>query len=368
MTSRCPIRRKFRFITTVMLALPFWLFCYIQQAHSWAIQTTGTMQPKSFVRMDTEGPPVPFAAAWKRPVAFGAGNRHRQKQKRSASSSSSPSPSAAASLKHGMPWKSSIDTRKPSDCLFMPFWEWQVDHFERHLSNFTIDKDHYVASDKKDVRMVTFSASSDEYRLIRMTYLDAGNQTQIFTSVAYPRGNLPILGCDFLSFQGGKRTLAIVDFQPLHEHERQHDATYEHLLRPIRQAYKSLQEPMSDRFFDPSQFFSSQTLLGRFGMGDQPRLQSELLPAWQAYVQTHIGMAKQHHGIVANMNSATKDAAASAAAAVVESHHAAYDTYCLDRDPAHPMFTSLFGPDFADDFLYNTMFPLAKRPVGGNDE
>lgn len=349
----CPIRRKFRFITTVMMALPFWLFGYIQQATSWTIQSSVTR--KSFVRMDTELPPAPFATAWKTkfptkafmpPTTATIVNRNNRNHEPSSSSSNN-----VRMTKHGMPWKQSIDERKPnSDCTFMPFWEHQLEYFGKHLSNFTIDDDHFVMSEQNNVRMVTLSCSSEEYRLIRMTYLDGGNQTQIFTSVAYPRANLPILGCDFLSFQGGKRVLSIVDYHPIHDLEVEHDTTYEHLLEPIRNSYETLQEPMSCRFFDPSQFFSSQTLLGKFDQTTQKQIWSDVMPAWQQYMQTHIGLTKQPKAF---MNVDKFDPTR---------YHAAYDTYCLSHDPAHPMFNKLFGPDFADDFLYNTMFPLAERP------
>ena len=57
---------------------------------------------------------------------------------------------------------------------------------------------------------------SDEYRKIRMTYYDAGDNTQVFNSVWYPdpKYNLPILGIDILAFNR-KKYLAIVDFQPI---------------------------------------------------------------------------------------------------------------------------------------------------------
>ena len=89
--------------------------------------------------------------------------------------------------------------------------------------------------------MVNLEFSSDEYRKIRMTYYDAGDNTQVFNAVWYPdpKYNLPVLGIDLLAFNR-KKYLAIVDFQPLHEEEGDHAATFEHLLQPIKEQYDSL--------------------------------------------------------------------------------------------------------------------------------
>ena len=53
---------------------------------------------------------------------------------------------------------------------------------------------------------------SDEYRKIRMTYYDTGDNTQVFNSVWYldPKYNLLVLGIDILTFNCNKY-LAIVD-------------------------------------------------------------------------------------------------------------------------------------------------------------
>lgn len=279
--------------------------------------------------MDTEGPMVPFVI----PSSF-------QKKRNNAAWTK-------AQNKYGMPWKSSIAT--DGQCVYMPFWEWQCSYFQENLTNFKVLSTplEHIANDKQ--RMVTLCGTSDEYRYIRLTYLDGGPQMQVFTSVCYPRGNHPILGIDLLQF-GGKRHLAIADFQPIHQHESEHDVDYEYLLEPIRQAAPSLQEPMTDRFFDPSKHFSKQTLLGRFSSLDE--IWEELWPSYQAYVKTHVQMTQQ--------TSPSKPSALTSEQ--VQERHAAYDTYVAERDPAHPMFASMFGPEFAEDFLYQVLFPLAEKP------
>lgn len=265
-----------------------------------------------------------------------------------------------------MPWQSSI-ANDGTDCVYMPFWEWQLSFFEQHLTNFRVlpttnSSLEYIVSPVNQThthnhatgthRMVTLVGSSDEYRYIRMTYMDGGAQSQIFTSVCYPRGNLPILGLDLLQFADGKRQLAVVDFQPIHkEGESHHDACYEHLLEPIRQAVPSLQEPMTDRFYDPNLYFSKQTLLGRFQSTET--IWQDLWPAFQAYVQTHVELTQQTKKLSSSQTTLS--------AAEILKRHAAYDTYVAARDPAHPMFASLFGSHFANDFMYQVLFPLAER-------
>ena len=51
-----------------------------------------------------------------------------------------------------------------------------------------------------------------------MTYYDAGQDTQVFNSLWYPRaelGDLPLLGIDLIQFKD--KYLVVVDFQPLNE-------------------------------------------------------------------------------------------------------------------------------------------------------
>jgi len=253
---------------------------------------------------------------------------------------------------HGMPWKKSVANN--ADCVYMPFWEWQLSYMEEHLTNFKVDSlpnpsMEYVTTADGTHRMVTLVGSSEEYRFIRMTYMDGGKSSQVFTSVCYPRGNHPILGIDLLQF-GGKRHLTIVDFLSLGVH----DAEYEHLLEPTRQAFPSLREKMSSRFYDPDRYFSKQTLLGRFQSTDT--IKQELWPAYQAYFKTHVDLMKQ----------STKSSSTLSEAKILK-RHSEYDTYVASRDPAHPMFKSLFGSVFANEYLYQVLFPLADPEAAEED-
>jgi hypothetical protein len=145
---------------------------------------------------------------------------------------------------HGMPWKTSIDPTYTEDGLFyMPFWEWQMSFMKENLTNLRAisvtsedGKDmSYAENADKKIRIHTIKFQSDEYKCIRMTVYDAGNATQVFTSLWYPDPayNLPVLGIDLLQFNKMKH-LCIIDFQPIQTTEMKHDQPYEHLLKPIR--------------------------------------------------------------------------------------------------------------------------------------
>ena len=236
--------------------------------------------------------------------------------------------------KYNMPWTSSTATTHTQQPYYMPFFEWQLQYMKNHLSNLqlvpTTDRRQtkdmtYVENTLKKQRMITLCFTSDEYRLIRMTLLDGGNKTQVFTSLWYPQLSVtdvfPLLGIDLLQFTNHKqqRYLTVVDFQPIpslekessiaDDHDLYLDKThyYEQLLKPIRDQYPSLQHQMSNRFYDESDgFFSSQMLMGKETIDIKKQEEEEkefsnsssfvwkdLFPAFQQYVQTHVKLVKQ---------------------------------------------------------------------------
>jgi 15,16-dihydrobiliverdin:ferredoxin oxidoreductase len=151
--------------------------------------------------------------------------------------------------------------------------------------------------------------------------------------------------------------LCVVDFQPIADHA----ASYEHLLKPIRDQYPSLQGKMSNRFYDENRFFSNQMLYSRFEELQQQQqlcLQQEhpayrdLFPAYQQYVQTHLELIRSTKPNPLDIPRVTQG-------------QAAYDSYSADRDPAHAMVTKIFGQAFADAFVYDVLFSYsdaAMRP------
>ena len=358
---------------------------------------------------------------------------------------------------YGMPWISSIDpaantanTGNKDDATpsstsssssitplltFMPFWKWQIDFMKQHLTNLRVlplpqkeleyaescsssNNNNRNKNNQRNQRIYTLLCTSDEYRYIRLTVLDAGLRTQVFTSVWYPDPALvllggsdnnnnnnndddslllqspPILGCDLLQFHQ-KRHVCICDFQPLQavsttttttvEEKKENNNKWEDLLKPIRSQYPSLQQPMSGRFYNPADsFFSSQMLLGRCNVKDEDNhnnktsndddkssgnnskqasagtttttlgdahnmIFEDFMPAWQQYVQQHVQLIKSLPRRPSHIPTTLQQ-------------HAAYDTYAAVRDPAHGLLAAQFGKDFADQYVYDVLFPLCERP------
>ena len=264
-----------------------------------------------------------------------------------------------AEAKHGMPWKSSIDPKvQDEELLYMPFWEWQMDFMEENLTDLQVVPCHngetdfsFNSNEKKKARIVNLCASSKEYRKIRMTYYDAGDNTQVFNAVWYPdpEYDLPILGIDILAFNR-KKYLAIVDFQPIHDEEDDHAARYEHLLQPIKEQYDTLKGRMSSKFYDETQHFSQQMLFARFD--DEEIISRDLFPAFQSYVKTHLDLIKsteRRPQDVEMVLEAQKD----------------YDTYSAERDPAAGLFSAMFGEKWSEDFIHDFLFSMSEKTEGG---
>lgn len=264
-----------------------------------------------------------------------------------------------AEAEHGMPWKSSIDKKVKDELLYMPFWEWQMNFMEENLTDLQViecknEKNtdfSFNENEKKKARIVNVCFSSKEYRKIRMTYYDAGDSTQVFNAVWYPNPeyNLPVLGIDLLAFNR-KKYLAIVDFQPIHEEEKDHAATYEHLLKPIKEKYDSLKGRMSSKFYDETKHFSEQMLFARFD--DEDIVFRDLFPAFQGYVETHVDLIR---------NTEPKPEETDMVLAKTK----AYDTYSADRDPATGLFAAMYGKEWAEDFVHDFLFSMSERPAEG---
>lgn len=259
---------------------------------------------------------------------------------------------------HGMPWKSSIDPRvDDEELLYMSFWEWHMSFLKENLTNLQVmscaneDNDFsYNVNEQKKARITSMCLSSNEYRKIRLTYYDAGDNTQVYNAVLYPdpKYNLPVLGVDLLAFNR-KKYLAIVDFQPLHENEDDHAMPFEGRLEPIKEKYDSLKGRMSSKFYDETQFFSQQMLFARFE--DEDVVARDLFPAFKSYVQTHLDMIHECEPDEEN-------------AEFVMDRQKAYDVYSAERDPATGLFAAMFGNEWAQGFVHDFLFSLSERKEG----
>jgi Ferredoxin-dependent bilin reductase len=281
------------------------------------------------------------------------------------------SPKAISST-HGMPWKKSISKQYSEPSLFyMPFWEWQMSFMKEHLTELRAlpvvsrsGRDmSYIETANATMRMHTSLFTCEEYKSIRCTVLDGGHQVQVFTSLWYPNEDSlqPVLGIDLLQFNHGKKHLCIVDFQPVTKEDQfpYIANNFEQLLEPIRNQYPSLQGEMTDLFYHPDDsFFSKQMLLGRHNQRDEPytaqsMVYDELFPAYQQYVRTHAELVQKDR--ISGANVLDRE--------LVAACHEAYDTYSAARDPAHALLGRLFGQEWADDYVYDILFPSAQHSL-----
>jgi 15,16-dihydrobiliverdin:ferredoxin oxidoreductase len=190
---------------------------------------------------------------------------------------------------------------------------------------------------------------SPEFRKIRYTYMDAGDALQVFNSVIYPsyHYDLPFLGVDFLSF-GKIKNLIVLDFQPLFQDEA-YQRKYIHPLQFLHQQYPDLAQDLEMKFYDANQYFSRYLL---FAKVSPDVISTRVFEAFQDYLKLYWQLLDQAEPLtdpsdIQRIVKAQKD----------------YDQYSADRDPAHGLFSSHFGPAWSDRFLYEFLFegaaPLA---------
>ena len=281
-----------------------------------------------------------------------------------------------AQTRNEMPWMKSITSYTPppthhrvdedgSPLLFMSFWTRQMKFLQDNLTNLrptSMPRDmQYRENDAGNARLVNHCLQSDEYRKIRMTYYDAGDNCQVFNSLWYPhpRYDLPVLGIDLLAFnrrpveEGSSvlrgRYLSVIDFQPTHDDEADHAVAFSEVLGSIRSDYPSLQGTMSSRFYDHSQHFSSQMLYGR-GESEES-IKSELAPAFDRSMEAHLQLLRD----------TTPDDSESSMKRVLNCQ-ARYDSYSSLRDPAKALFTKMFGESWAEKYVFDFLFDLSERP------
>ena len=176
----------------------------------------------------------------------------------------------------------------------------------------------------------------------RVTRLDAGDSVQVLNAVAYPDFDReqPLLGIDLLSFAARDKLVAVMDFQPL----RQSSTYIEHYLgglKTLHDSYPTLSPGETMRSYDSNKFFSPYLLFAR---GKPAELGSVLEEAFQgllaAYMDLHAACEPQR-SLSSEVRELQND----------------YDQYSAERDPAHGLFVSYFGKDWADRFLHTFLFP-----------
>jgi 15,16-dihydrobiliverdin:ferredoxin oxidoreductase len=189
----------------------------------------------------------------------------------------------------------------------------------------------------------------EQLRKIRYTYIDSGEISQIFNSVVYPSHNydLPLLGIDFLSF-GKVKNLIVLDFQPLFQ-DSAYQQKYIEPLRDLHHKYPELSQGLEMKFYDANQYFSRYLL---FAKTDAETVSTKVFAAFQDYLHLYWEMLDKATPLtdpedIQRIVKAQKD----------------YDQYSAERDPAHGLFSSYFGNEWAERFLYEFLFedavPLA---------
>ncbi len=202
---------------------------------------------------------------------------------------------------------------------------------------------------KSPATITSWCYQCPEFRKIRYTYIDAGASAQIFNSVIYPNFGyeLPLLGIDFLSF-GQVKNLIVMDFQPLFQDEA-YLRKYIHPLKALHDRYPDLAQNLEMKFYDANQYFSKYLL---FAKTDPETVKTRVLEAFKDYLNLYWQMLAEAEPSTAPIDmqrivKAQKD----------------YDQYSADRDPASGLFSSYFGHEWAERFLYEFLFedamPLA---------
>merc|ERR1711957_1149745 len=200
---------------------------------------------------------------------------------------------------HGMPWSTSI-SENPSDRMeFMPFWNWQMAHMQDHLTdlemirvpaNLTYAENN--SSNNNKARVINLTFRSAECRKIRVLYYDAGS-TQVYNTMWYSDESIdaPVLGISIMGF-GGKRYLAMADFQPLHgDGNAELPRAFRDALIDIRGRSPTLHGKLSGRYYEGTRYFSEHILHGRFA--DASAVEDNILPAFQTCVSEYAALLRQ---------------------------------------------------------------------------
>ncbi len=186
------------------------------------------------------------------------------------------------------------------------------------------------------------------FRRWRLTRMDAGKNLQVFNSVAYPeyKNNHPILGIDLLWFGVKNKLVAVLDFQPLIQDEEYFSHYYQG-LKVLNNLYPSFNRTKTIKFYDSNNYFSPWLL---FYSGDYDALDIPLNKIFENFLDTYWQI---HDKNLEKYKYLCQDE--------VKQLHINYDIYSRERDPAHGLFKSYFGEEWADKFLSNFLFPLTNQ-------
>lgn len=255
---------------------------------------------------------------------------------------------------NNLPWTESI-SKKDHGLHFMPFILHQLEVMKESypdMKEVPFEKElSYQESTKRPARVESWCFENQDFRKIRMTYIDAGVNAQVFNSVWYPREvyDAPLLGIDFLAF-GPKKILCVLDFQPLKQ-DKEYLEKYCEPIAYIKAKYEGIAGSMSSRFYDENRFFSKQLAFAKFDNVEP--IQTQLLPAFKEYLDEYVKMVKSAKPVENNRESIRK-------------LQMEYDQYSAERDPAVGLFTTYWGQEWAEKFTYEFLFSDAQPPTTGD--
>lgn len=238
--------------------------------------------------------------------------------------------------------------------MYKPFLEHlEKELFQRfELQNRSIPEELESCTSERGRHPATIQSwcyECPELRKIRYTYIDAGTSAQILNSVIYPNHtyDLPLLGIDFLSF-GTVKNLIVMDFQPLFQDEAYLEK-YIHPLKTLHDKYPDLAQGLEMKFYDANQYFSKYLL---FAKTDVETVRTRVFDAFKDYLNLYWQL----------LEDATPSHSFDEIQRIVDAQKE-YDQYSADRDPASGLFSSYFGHEWSEKFLYGFLFedavPLA---------
>lgn len=243
--------------------------------------------------------------------------------------------------------------------MYMPFVDYQIRHIKEQGGAREVPVEPHLAyrrSSHHTAHIGSACFETEDFRRVRLTYVDAGKAVQVFNSVWYPRldCDAPLLGIDLLCFGGGHSMLAVVDYQPLSQ-SPDYRARYIDHLAPIRDRYPGLCETMSNRYYTDKSWFSEQMLFGR--LPSEEKVHDTVMPAFREYLHAYTDMVRRarREGLRAEEE-------------YVLGRQREYETFNLVHDPAKKLFESWMddksdeGVKWSDEYMHRFLFPLAAAP------
>ena len=287
------------------------------------------------------------------------------------------------------------ENEKYDDNVYLSHWEWQLSHFKQHLTNFRINNDTddetnddcsddlmYIEGQNQNKkqqqqqqRIYTVSYKSDEYRDIRITYMNFPGSSQCFRCMCYPNSiNVPILGMAYMQFgsssSGSKsniKNMAFMDYQPLLS--TNNNDKYELELLRIRSEIPLMNSPISHKHFDSIEerkYFTDYPLICKWdndgGDSDAEFHRKELVRAQHDYVKTHIKLTKEEmmHDIDHD-NVDNDDHDHDNDSILLLKLHSDFDTFVSSKEPAGKVLCNVFGTEIGNQLVHRILFPLSRN-------